>query len=41
MKANKGGISKQARRKMMQSKACEDVEVSTNKYNITAETRST
>jgi hypothetical protein len=28
MKANKGGISKQTRRKMMQSNTCEDIEVS-------------
>jgi hypothetical protein len=41
MKANKGGISKQTRKKMMQSRACEDLEVSNSKYHSRAETRST
>jgi hypothetical protein len=41
MKANKGGISKQTRRKLMQSNTCEDIEVSKSKCHSRAETEST
>jgi hypothetical protein len=41
MKADKGGISKQARRKMMERNTCEGIEVSKSTYCSIAESKST